>query len=112
MSIEELVTILTTAKFDVHLGEAPDGTECPYLVLTDITHPNFAADNKTFTKTTTLRLRLVESENHDWTLIQSLEDTLDAIPVPYTTTLVDAPEEHVCESYYDLTFLGGNKNGN
>lgn len=111
MSIEELVKILTTANFDVHYGEAPDGTECPYVVITDVYHPNFAADNKTFTKTTTLRLRLVESENHDWTLIQTLENTLDSIPLPYSETDVDVPDEHVCETYFDLTFLGGNKNG-
>ena len=62
MSIESLVTLLTTAKFDVYLGEAPDGAACPYIVLTDVENPNFAADNKTYTETTSLRLRLVESE--------------------------------------------------
>lgn len=111
MSIETLYTALTTAKFDVHFGEAPDGTACPYVVITDVMHPNFAAENKTYAKTTSLRLRLVESENHDWTLIRSLEDTLDAIPLPYTETDVNVPSEHVCETYFDLNFLGGNTNG-
>lgn len=111
MSIESLVTILTSAKFNVFFGEAPDGTDCPYIVITDITHPNFAADNKTFSKTTSLRLRLIESEVHDWNLIQTLEDTLDSAELAYSSTDVQVPSEHVCESYYDLRFYGGNKNG-
>lgn len=110
MTIETLVTTLTAAKFDVHLGKAPNGTACPYIVLTDVTHPNFAADNKTYTKTTSLRLVLVESEVHDWTLIGSLEKVLDGIPLPYSVTDVQEPTEHVCESYYDITFLGGTEN--
>ena len=111
MSIESLVTILTTAKFNVFFGEAPDGTDCPYIVINDITHPNFAADNKTFSKTTSLRLRLIESEVHNWNLIQTLEDTLDTAELTYSSTDVQVPSEHVCETYYDLRFLGGNKNG-
>lgn len=111
MSIESLMTALTAAGFDAYLNEAPDGTACPYVVLQDVEHPNFAADNRTFTKTTTLRLRLVESEVHDWTLINTLEQTLDNIPLPYASTDVSVPSEHVCESYYDISFLGGNKNG-
>ena len=109
MSIENLITVLTTAKFNVFLNEAPDGTECPYVVLTQITHPNFAADNKTFGKTTSLELRLVESEVHDWSLIKTLEDTLDAIPLPYSSEDLSLPSEHVCETRYDLTFYGGIK---
>ena len=111
MNIESLISVLTAAKFDVHFGEAPDDTECPYIVITNVTHPNFAADNSTFTKTTSLRLVLVESENHDWNLIQSLENTLDSIPLPYSEEDINVPSEHVCETYFDLTFLGGNKNG-
>lgn len=110
MSIESLVTLLTTAKFDVHLGRAPDGTACPYVVLTEITHPNFAADNFTFTKTTSLRITLVESEVHDWKLIGDLEAVLDSIPLPYSVTDVQEPSEHVCETYYDISFLGGTEN--
>lgn len=111
MSIETLYTVLTTAKFDVHFGEAPIGTQCPYVVITDVTHPNFAAENKTYEKTTSLRLRLVESENHNWSLIKTLEDTLDSIPLPYNEIDVNVPSEHVCETYFDLKFLGGNTNG-
>lgn len=110
MSIEELYTALTTAKFDVHYGKAPIGTRCPYIVLEDITHPNFAADNKTFIKTTSLRITLVESEVHDWSLIGDLEAVLDSIPLPYSSEDVQEPSEHVCETYYDISFLGGNKN--
>ena len=50
MSIETLIATLSDAGFDAHYGEAPDGTVCPYVVLTNISHPNFAADNRTFTK--------------------------------------------------------------
>ncbi len=110
MSIQDFVTTLTEAGFDVSLGEAPDGTVCPYIVLTDIEHPNFAADNKTFAKTTSLNLRLVESEVHDWALIQSLEELLDSIPLPYNSTDLRAPSEHVCEMNYEINFLGGNTN--
>ena len=110
MSIQDLYTALTTAKFDVHFGEAPNGTSCPYIVLTDVTHPNFGADNKTFTKSTELRLRLVEAECHDWTLIDTLEDVLDKLNLPYGSTDVQVPSEGVCETYYDLAFLGGNTN--
>lgn len=109
MSIENLVTLLTTAKFDVYLGQAPNDTSCPYIVLSEIEHPNFAADNRTFTKTTSLRLTLVESEVHDWNLIKTLEDTLDSIPLPYSSEDNREPSEHVCETYYFLSFLGGTK---
>lgn len=110
MSIETLYSLLTNAKFDVHLGKAPDGTACPYLVLKDITHPNFAADNRTFTKTTTLQLTLVESEVHDWKLIGDLEKVLDGIPLPYESADGQEPNEHVCETYYYISFLGGTEN--
>ena len=110
MTIEDLVTALTTAKFNVSYGDAPDGTVCPYIVLTDVEHPNFAADNKTFNKTTTLTLRLVESEAHDWALIKTLEDTLDGLSLPYSTTDLNIESEHVCETHYELRFLGGNTN--
>lgn len=111
MSIESLVTLLTTAKFDVYLGEAPDGAACPYIVLADVENPNFAADNKTYTETTSLRLRLVESEVHNWTLINTLKSVLDNASLPYSTTYVDDKAERVCESYFDLRFLGGIQNG-
>lgn len=110
-TIESLTTLLTSKGFNVFYGEAPDDTLCPYLVMTDIEHPNFSADNRTFTKTTSLRLRLVESEAHDWTLINTLEETLDSVPLPYSSTDVSVPSEHVCETYYDITFLGGTQNG-
>ena len=110
MSIEELYTALTTAKFNVHYGKAPDGTACHYLVLEDVTHPNFAADNKTFIKTTSLRIKVVESEVHDWSLLKSLEDFLDTLSLPYSSEDVQESSEHVCETYYDISFLGGNKN--
>ena len=73
MTIQTLVSLLTEAKFDVHLESAPDGTACPYVVLEDLTQPNFAADNGTYTEITSLRLTLVESEVHDWTLINTLK---------------------------------------
>lgn len=110
MSIETLKTLLESAKFNVFLGKAPDGTVCPYVVLEDITHPNFAADNKTFSKTTSLRITLVESEVHDWSLIHDLEAVLDSIPLPYNSEDGQDTSEHVCESYYYISFLGGTKN--
>lgn len=111
MSIEELYTALTNAKFNASYGEADDGTECPYVVLTDISHPNFAADNKTSAKTTTLTLRLVEDGSHDWDLIEQLETLLDSLQLPYSATDLQDPTEHVCEMYYQIRFLGGNTNG-
>lgn len=111
MSIESLVTLLTTAKFNVYLGKAPDETPCPYIVLTDLGNPNFAADNKTYTETTSLRLRLVESEVHDWNLHTTLKNTLDGASLPYSATFVDDSSENVCETYFDLRFLGGIQNG-
>ena len=107
MSIESLYAALTTGGFNVHYGKAPNGTKCPYVVMSEITHPNFAADNATYTKTTSLRLVLVESESHDWELIGDLEAVLDGIPLPYSETDVVEPTERVCETYFDITFLGG-----
>ena len=92
MSIEMLITKLTEAGFDAHYGEAPDGTNCPYVVLTQV-------------------LRLVEAEYHDWTLIDTLEDLLDDLNLAYDSTDLRLPAEHVCEMSYTLTFLGGNTNG-
>lgn len=111
MSIEDLITNLTNNGFDAFYGSAPDGTYCPYVVLTEVNHPNFAADNKTWTKTTSLSLRLVESEVHDWTLINKLEVLLDDLNLPYQATDLQYPSEHVCEMNYDIRFLGGNTNG-
>lgn len=110
MSIESLYTALTSGGFDVHYGKAPNGTKCPYVVLSEITHPNFAADNATYTKTTSLRLVLVESEVHNWELIETLEGVLDNIPLPYSETDVVEPSERVCETYFDISFLGGTEN--
>lgn len=112
MTIQTIVSALTTAKFDVSLGKAPDGTKCPYVVLKEIEQPNFAADNKTYTETTSLRIVLVESEVHDWTLISTLKSELDKLGLTYSATLADDASEHVCESYYDIRFLGGIENGN
>ena len=111
MTISSLYTLLTTEKFNVFFGEAPDGTACPYVVLTDIENPNFAADNKTFTETTSLRIRLVESEVHNWTLIDTLKSVLDGASLPYSVTFADDKSEHVCETYFDIRFLGGIQNG-
>lgn len=111
MTISSLYTLLTTEKFNVFLGEAEDGTSCPYVVLTDINNPNFAADNKTFTETTSLRIRLVESEVHNWTLIDTLKSVLNNASLPYSVTYVDDNSEHVCETYFDIRFLGGIQNG-
>lgn len=111
MSLEELVSAFDKAEFDVHLHQAPVGTSCPYLVMQDIDHPNFFADDRTFGKTTSLTLRLVESEVHDWDLIQTLEQTLDELGIPYYSADASEPSEHVCESYYYINFYGGNKNG-
>ena len=110
MSIETLKTLLETAKFNVFLNKAPDGTPCPYVVMEEVTHPNFAADNSTFTKTTSLKVTLVESEVHDWTLIASLEGVFDSIPLPYNSDESQDTEESACESYYYISFLGGTEN--
>jgi len=109
MSIEKIMTLLTTAKFDAHFGRAPDGTQCPYIVLTEIEQPNFAADNKVFQETTSLRLRLVEAEVHNWTLIDSLKSVLDNAMLPYSVTYVDDEKEHICETYFDIRYIGGIK---
>lgn len=111
MSIESLYSALEAKGFDTYLNTAPDGTECPYLVIEAIDHPNFFADNKTFTKTTSLRLRLVEAEVHDWSLIAKLEKALDDLGFPYSSEDVSDTAERVCETYYNINFLGGNKNG-
>lgn len=111
MTIQTLIKTLSDAHFDVYSGVAPDGTACPYLVLDDIEQPNFAADNRTYTETTSLRLVLVESEVHDYGLIQDLKNVLDAIPLPYSVEYNDDTSEHVCETYFYLRFLGGNTNG-
>ena len=71
MTIQTLIKTLTDAHFDVHSGVAPDGTACPYLVLDDIEQPNFAADNRTYTETTSLRLVLDETVVMDFTFDQS-----------------------------------------
>lgn len=112
MTIETLITELTNAGFNAFYGEAPDGTECPYVSLATITHPNFAADNQTFAETTTLNLRLVESEVHNWTLISTLEELLKKLQLPYNADDLQVPSEHVCEMNYEIRFLGGNTNGN
>ena len=110
MTIEELYTALTSNGFDAHYGEAPNGTSCPYVVLTNITHNNFASDNRTYFKTTELRLRLVEAQHHDWELIDKLEDLLDSLCIPYGSVDVQDPSENVCETYYDITITGGTYN--
>lgn len=107
MSISELKALLEIEKFDVHLGIAPDGTACPYIVFRDVTNPNFAADNKTYSETTSLRLNLVESEVRNWSLHSTLKGILDENSLPYSVTLVDDSDEHVTETYFDITFLGG-----
>ncbi len=111
MTIETLITELTNAGFNAFYGEAPDGTECPYISLATITHPNVAADNMTFAKTTTINLRLVESEVHDWQLIDTLEKVFDDLQLPYNSTDLQLPNEHICEMNYEIRFLGGNCNG-
>lgn len=107
MSIEELKSQLEENGFNVNLGVAPDGTTCPYIVIRDVTNPNFAADNKTFTETTSLRIKLIESEVHNWELIDLLKKALDNASLPYSVEYVDDSSEHVCETYFDIRFLGG-----
>ena len=107
MSIEELKSQLEDNGFNVNLGVAPDGTACPYIVIRDVTNPNFAADNKTFTETTSLRIRLIESEVHNWELIDLLKKVLDNASLPYSVEYVNDSSEHVCETYFDIRFLGG-----
>ena len=111
MTIEILKTMLENADFDVSLGKAPVGTACPYVVIRDIEQPNFAADNKNYVETTSLRIRLVESEVHDWSLIAKLKGVLDKVPLTYSVTYIEDSNEHVCETYFDIRFLGGIKNG-
>lgn len=108
MTLETLVTELSAAGFDVSLNEAPDGTLCPYLVIEDVKHPNFGADNRVYAKTTNLILRLVESQIHDFALIARLENTLDALGLFYSSDDVSDKAEHVCETHYQISFFGGN----
>lgn len=107
MTISSLVALLAEAKFDVYLGTAPDGTACPYLVLTDAEMPNFAADNKVYMETTSLRIKVVESEVHDWSLHSTLKSVLAGASLPYSVDFADDSDEHVCETYYDIRFIGG-----
>ena len=107
MTISSLKTLLEEKKFDVHLNDAPAGTACPYIVMRDVENPNFAADNKTYTETTSLRLNMVESEVHNWSLHSTLKSILDENDLPYSVTYVDDTSEHVCETYFDIRFLGG-----
>ena len=107
MTISSLKTLLEEKKFDVHLNVAPVGTVCPYIVMRDVENPNFAADNKTYTETTSLRLNLVESEVHNWSLHSTLKSILNENDLPYSVTYVDDTSEHVCETYFDIRFLGG-----
>lgn len=107
MTISSLKTLLEDNKFDVHLNDAPAGTVCPYIVMRDVENPNFAADNKTYTETTSLRLNLVESEVHNWSLHSTLKSILNENDLPYSVTYVDDTSEHVCETYFDIRFLGG-----
>lgn len=110
MSLSTLVTLLETAKFTVYLNHAPDGTVCPYIVLTDTNQPNFAADNKVYCETTSLRIKLVESEVHDWSLHSTLKSVLDGASLPYSVDFADDSDEHVCETYFDIRFIGGISN--
>jgi len=107
MTLQDLYEALDTAGFSAHYGEAPDGTSCPYVVLTDITNPNILADNKTFFKTTECTLTLVEAFVHDFELQASLEEVLDGLDLPYTMSESWLPEEHVIETYYTLAIYGG-----
>lgn len=110
MSLEELVSGLTSAGFNVNLHQAPVGTVCPYIVIQDLDHPNFFADGRTYGKTTGLTLRLVESETHDWNLLDQLEQALDGMGLPFRSEDASIPSEHVCESYYYINFYGGIRN--
>ncbi len=107
MTIKDIYDALTLAHFDVHFGEAPDGTACPYVVFRDITHPNILADNKTFFKTTETELTLVEAGAHDFALQKDLEDTLDSLDLPYTVSESWLPSENVIETYYTIAVYGG-----
>lgn len=111
MSIESLVTALKAKKFQVFYGPVPDSAFPPFIVLISVEHPNFGADNKTFTKTTTLDLRLVEAEVHDWTLIATLESALDEIGLAYSSTDLMDTAEGIVETNYSISFLGGNTDG-
>lgn len=111
MTLETLIASLEDAKFDVFLHEAPDNTDCPYVVVEELYHPNFSADNKTFFKTTRCILRLVESEVHDWELIEQMENTLDSLELFYSSEDNSVPSEHVCETLYAISFFGGMKDG-
>ena len=109
MTVENLITLLTAAKFNAFLGKAPAGTDCPYIVINNVSHPNIAADNKVYQTVTELDLRLVESDVHDWNLIKTLEDLLDSIPLYYESEDLYTPSEDVCEMNYSINFYGGIK---
>jgi len=110
MNLVTLVNTLTDAGFNVFKGSADDGTPCPYVVIENVTHPNFGADNRVYAKSTRLRLRLVESEVHDWELVEKLENALDELGLFYSSDDVTDESEHVCEMHYLISFFGGNTN--
>lgn len=105
MTLQEVYEALS-ASFDVHYGKAPVGTECPYLVFTEISHPNILADDKTYFKTTECQLTLVEAGAHDFELQASLETLLDGLDLPYTTDESWLPDEGVVETYYQIAVYG------
>lgn len=110
MTVTSLMALLTEAKFNAFFGKAPDGTACPYIVFTDTSNPNFAADNKVYCETTSLRIKLVESEVNDWSLHSTLKSVLDGASLPYSVDFADDSDEHVCETYFDIRFIGGISN--
>lgn len=107
MTVTALIQALTAKGFDVSLNEAPDGTACPYVVLTDIRHPNFGADDIVYAETTELTIRLVEANIHDWELIKTLKDTLTELELFYEENDVSDESEHICETHFEISFYGG-----
>lgn len=105
MTLQDVYNALNTT-FDVYYGTAPVGTECPYLVFTEVEHPNILADDVTYFKVTEFTLTLVEAGAHDFELQASLEEELDKLNLPYTVDEAWAPDEGVVETYYSLSVYG------
>lgn len=108
MSIESIISILKTAGFSAFYEYAPDDTPLPFVVLRDVTHPNFFADNVTLVPTTTLELVYVEAEAHNWANITTLETTLTNAGLAFSSEDIRISDENIVEMVYTITFVGGN----
>ena len=73
-------SINTTLPYRLFAISGRSALQISYIDLTDTSNPNFAADNTVYQETTSLRIKLVESEVHDWNLHATLKSVLEENP--------------------------------